>query len=463
MGIPTTVITRKGFAGAVRNAFAGMGFPAEAPVMLEFPHEVFLPGSDLTPIEQNIGRIIDGLTRWAPEAKQTGAVTTSKVAVSGEDYQQAVDNMNHLFVRNRWADGLPVAPPTAARVDWILTGTDLPADRVIGRILPRGGIATVRMIAVSLAMAGGRPEYLPVLIAAVQAFVDPILHQQSLQSTTSSVYPVLVVNGPVARQIRLNSGYGALGPDPLHPAGASIGRGLRLVQMNLGGALPGSGTMSVYGGASRYTNVVFAEDEDGLPPGWAPLNVSYWGYPRGTNTVTVFGANSGSNIVGGAALTREKALSALHRIAGFMRAPNSNYYSSGSFMNGAPGMVLIARGTAQGFASALGFSKDHVKAFLWDNSRLPWSEMEKIDFLDYMKPSVERGMIDIEPVDPFPITARPRNIMIVVAGGEQAMHSYYMAVGHGPAGPAHAEIELPARWDELLDRAEKDLGFTTEE
>ena len=140
---------------------------------------------------------------------------------------------------------------------------------MIGKFPPRGGITTVETCAIALAMAGGRPEYLPVLIAAVEAFLDPESNAEQLQAASGSAFPVVIVNGPIAKQIRLNSGFGCLGPDPQRPAGASIGRALRLMQQNVGGALPGIGTMANYGGM-RYTNVVFAEDEESLPQGWLP-------------------------------------------------------------------------------------------------------------------------------------------------------------------------------------------------
>ncbi|MBI4334683.1 MAG: hypothetical protein HY673_25800 [Chloroflexi bacterium] len=438
-----------------------MGFPAEAPTVLEFPLEMFLPGSDLTPLDRNIDRIIYALTEWQPAVSKKGIVAPPRVVVEGHDYQDAIARMNHLFLRHLWGDGLPLLPATQAQINNILRGSDLPPDTVIGKILPRGGIATVRMLAVCLAMTGGRPEYLPVLIAAVKAFVAPALRHQSVQATTCSICPVVIVNGPVARQIRLNSGYGALGPDPAHPSGASIGRALRLVQLNLGGAIPGSGTMSIYGGAFRYANVVFAEDEAGLPAGWEPLNVSYWGGKRGTNCVTVFAANSGNNVGGGGAeLTREGVLSVLYRLAGFLRAPNSNYFSSGSYAEGCPGVVLVARGTAHGFASVLNLSKQQVKEFLWQNSKIPLGEMNRVGFGEYLTPKgIEKLGITLEQVtDPFPITRLAKNIMIVVAGGEQSGHSYYMGVGLGPAGPTSATIDLPAKWDELLAEAEADLG-----
>src|SRR5207245_9001389 len=108
----------------------------------------------------------------------------------------------------------------------------------------------------------------PGLAAAVAAFLDPEAGSAQLQAASGSAFPVVIVNGPIGAQIRLNSGFGCLGPDPQRPAGASIGRALRLLQQNVGGALPGIGTMANYGGV-RYTNVVFAEDDANLPPGWS--------------------------------------------------------------------------------------------------------------------------------------------------------------------------------------------------
>jgi len=265
----------------------------------------------------------------------------------------------------------------------------------------------------------------------------------------------VIVNGPIGKQIRIGSGYGCIGPHPQYPAGGAIGRALRMLQLNLGGARPGVGTMAIYGGASRYTNVVFAEDEDGLPPDWEPLNVSYLGYPRGTNTVAMFAANSSINVGGGgAALTEDKALSVLHRFAGFMRAPNSNYYSGGDqkFYDGCPCIVFFARGTAKGIDEVLGLSKEETKAWLWENGKIPYDTAVGSGFGGrYETFGIPEG-------EPLPIVSKPENIMVVVAGGEQSGHSYFMAVGLGPTEVTSAEIELPANWDELLEEAEEDMG-----
>ena len=140
-----------------------------------------------------------------------------KVSVEGADYGEAINKMNTLFLKNSWGDGLPILPATEERVNWLLGGTDLARDTVIGRIMPSGRAATVESLAVNLAMTGGRPEYMPVLMAALKAFTDPRFRHQMMQTTTCSVNLAAIVNGPIGSQIRLNAGYGCLGPDPRHP------------------------------------------------------------------------------------------------------------------------------------------------------------------------------------------------------------------------------------------------------
>ncbi|MFC1989370.1 hypothetical protein ACFLVW_02210 [Chloroflexota bacterium] len=450
MGIPIVVVTREGFPPVVANAFTGMGFPAEAS-MVVYPIPMFIPGSDLTPIEEKLDDLIDGLTKWKPKAEGKKVIIPPKVRVEGKDYEEAFANVNKLFLRNKWSDGLPIIPPTKERVKWLLTGTDLPPDKVVASILPRGGIVTVETIAVNLAMAGGQPEYMPVLIAAIEAISNPQFQHHRMNATTSSVYPVVIVNGPIAKQVRFNSGYGCLGPDPAHPAGASIGRAIRFLLQDAGGAIPGKGTMSIFGGPARYTSIVFAEDEDGVPSDWEPLNVEQ-GFPRGSNTVTTYAVASTTNVVGGAAGDKASALETLNKAAGVMGIPNGNYWGRTSYNpEGAAGILLMARGTAQGL-SRLGWSKEEVKAYLWENSKVPKSEAAGWHRLEL--PDAEQIFIH----DPMPISMSPRGIKIVVAGGWQSGHTYWMQVGIAPKRLVSVEIKLPANWDMLLKKAEEDLG-----
>ena len=403
-----------GFPSVVNNAFSGLGFSAEA-ALYAFPQEMFLQGSDLTPIQQNLDKVIDGLTRWKPTKETKDASTPHKITIEGNDYREAFTNMNHFFLRKLWSDGLPVQPPTKEYVYWILTGTDLPSDTLVGggRILPRGGIATIEMLAVSLAMAGGRPEYMPVLIAAIEGITNPVMTHQMWNATTGYTTPMVLVNGPITKQIRLNSGYGCLGPSSEYPAGASIGRAIRFILMNLGGAIPGKGTMSLYAGPGRYTSLVFGEDEDGLPGDWVPLNVEQ-GFTRGSNTLTTDVIGLYTEVMEGVVETEEDTVDNLKSIARFLG------YSFNVPPSGIPGYLLIGRSTAKQF-SKLGWSKAKIQSFLWEHAEVlePLTAQIKLWVKD---PTRFNKVINW----PTRMAKNPEDIKIVVCGGAQSGHSFWL-------------------------------------
>jgi hypothetical protein len=448
MGLPTVLVTRQGFSGVVTRAFAGAGLPAEASQVI-YPHDMFVPGSDLSPIEKKMDELIAGLTQWEPTPVENRLVRPPKLNIEGGDYETAVSNVNRIFLRNMWSDGLPINPPTAKKTRWLLTGTDRPPEEVVIKIMPRGGITTVETIAVSLAMAGGRPEYMPVLIAALEAMGKTQFRHELMNATTCSVYPVVIVSGPVARQVRLGSGYGCLGPDPLHPAGASIGRAIRFLLQNVGGALPGSGTMSIYGGPARYTNIVFAEDEKNLPPDWESLSVEQ-GFRRGSNIVSAYAVSSTTNVPGGEVGNNDSAYASLNRAAGVMGVANGNYWVYPYNPEGAAGILLMAGGTALGL-SKMGWSKEKIREYLWQNSKVPAYRIG---------PHISAWWIPNKHIlqDPMPISMEPKGIKIVVAGGAQSGHMMWLQVGCCPESVTSAPIILPAHWNELLKKAEEDLG-----
>jgi hypothetical protein len=446
-GLPTMVVTRAGFSGLVANAFAGIGFSAEAPSVYEFPIEMFLLGADLTPLRENIDKIVYGLTKWEPEIKEKGVYSPGeKIVVQGEDYQDAVDKMNQLFLKNMWSDGLPITPATEERVNWILTGTDLPRDTLVaaeGKIYPRGGIATVESVAVALAMAGGRPEYLPLLVAIVEAItVDEFNHHQ-WSPTTVSNFPAVVVNGPMAKEIRLGSRYGVMGPDPVHPSNGPIGRALRFILMNLGGAVPGIGTMGIYGGM-RFVNAVFAEDEAGLPPDWKPLSATR-GFAEGSNVITVLPVMGVINVQlhsGFGPSTEELELQFLYRMAGEIGGTHAMSGGTRPGDGDSAGIILMGRNMAQVLTDQ-GWTRETVKAFLEENARPTWETL------------VRTGRVDPAdgPQPPRPIA----EVLLAVAGGDQSGQAYWMPSGRTRT-IGQAEIKLPANWDALLAQAEKDLG-----
>ncbi len=159
--------------------------------------------------------------------------------------------VSDLFYARGWTDGLPIVPPTLGRVEDMLRYATQPAQTVLGALDPLQGVATVEKIAVNAVMAGCAPSYLPVVIAAVEAIVEPDFNLRGVQTTDENVAPLLVVSGPIVKQLNLNASYGALGPG--WKANATIGRALRLIMNNVGGGWPGAVSFAGIGQPGRYT------------------------------------------------------------------------------------------------------------------------------------------------------------------------------------------------------------------
>lgn len=206
---------------------------------------------------------------------QTG-ITARRIALgTGEDEIEA------MFDRG-WSDGLPLVPPTEERVLRMLTGTARDPQEVIGLVPSDLVPATVEKIAINAVMAGCKPEYLPVVLAAVEAVLAEPFAMHGVLATTMYVGPVLVVNGPIRRQIGMNARGNALGQG--NRANATIGRAVQLVIRNIGGGRPQEVDRATLGNPGKYT-YCFAEDEEGSC--WEPLSVER-GIAPGKSAVTAF-------------------------------------------------------------------------------------------------------------------------------------------------------------------------------
>ncbi len=427
--------------------------------MVTFPVDLFLVESDLTLLENRVDEFSEGLTAWQPAAKETGLRNAPMLSISGENYEDAQRQTNNLFLTNLWGDGLPVVPPDTSRVDWILEGTDLPRHEKLGKLLPRGGIVTVETVAVSLAMAGGRPEYLPVLLSVIDAVMEPEFIHSSWQATSGSTFPVVVVNGPIANEIRLNSGFGLLGPDPQRPAGASIGRALRLLLQNVGGALPGVGTMAIFG-PMRYTNAVFAEDEEGLPEGWPAFATERHGFEPGTNAVSVFIATGAANIMRrgtGKETLEQEANEGLEKLVDYLQVPHIHYLRG--YEEGTPGAIMMSRIVAKQLAG-LGWTKEKIRNHLWKNSAISKESVERTGLKQWIEADTNPDTRDSVKLDPWPVTRKPENLILLVAGGQHPTHNFWFQGNSRRV--VGRKIETPTAWSELLQQADRDLGCASD-
>jgi hypothetical protein len=319
-----------------------------------------------------------------------------------------LDEINRLYRERRWSDGLPIVPPSVARVERMLEHTTRRRDDVIARIAPGYGAATVERVAINAVMAGCDPSYLPVLIAATQAIADPSFNLQGIQATTNPVAVWLIVNGPIRKKLNVNEAFNCIGQGRW--ANATLGRAMRLILQNIGGALPGEMDRATQGQPGKYS-FCCAENEEASP--WEPLHVER-GFERDRSTVTVVGAEGTMNMN-----THSKDATELVRvIAETLVHPPSNEYVHG----GEPWLILGPE-HADVFNRG-GLSKSDVKRQLWEQSKMAVKSLAAKE-IERARASRNRELGELTPDVLLPISAAPEEIMLIVAGGP-GTHSVYV-------------------------------------
>ncbi|MEK7874017.1 MAG: hypothetical protein AAB502_09215, partial [Chloroflexota bacterium] len=164
---------------------------------------------------------------------------------------ESLEAINDAFYEKGWTDGLPVVPPTAERIQRMLDYVRRGPSEVVAHLPPTDGEATIEKIAVNAVMAGCRPDYMPVLIAAVEAITEPRFNLNAIQATTNPVAPLTIINGPIRKELNVNCGSNALGQG--WRANATIGRAIRLILVNVGGGLPGTVDKATLGMPGKYS------------------------------------------------------------------------------------------------------------------------------------------------------------------------------------------------------------------
>jgi hypothetical protein len=304
------------------------------------------------------------------------------------------DEVNALFEARGWTDGLPVVPPTLGRVQALCAVTARSPSEAVGEVEPLRGVATVEKIAANAVMAGCRPEHFPVVLAAVEAVLDPAFNLRGVQTTDENVAPLLVVSGPLAARVGLNAGFGALGPG--WRANATIGRALRLIMLNLGGGWPGAVSLAGLGHPGRYT-LCLAERDDSP---WPPLHVEL-GYRREQSAVTVLRAETVINVTGGLAEVASV-------MAGAASAFTMRYEGRVT--------VVVAPFVARRLA-AEGWSKDDVKRRLHEQARVPVAAWRQW-WLRTTAPEWPAFIREAEASGHLPVVKAPEDITVVVAGAD---------------------------------------------
>ena len=323
-----------------------------------------------------------------------------------------------------WTDGLPVVPATEPLVREMLASYGGDPSFSLGTLQPRNSQATLEKLALNAVMAGCRPEYFPVVVAAVKAALDQDFNLGGNTATTGGPAQVVIVNGPIVDELGINGDAACFGPGSR--ANAAIGRALRLVIRNVGGMIPGEMDKATLATPGRYS-FCFSENEERSP--WEPRNIQL-GYAKGSSTVTVAAIRG---VYGIMETTVSTGLEVLQTIVGTMKAVGiSNYYQIGT---GAQIILVICPEHADEIAAS-GLSKSDVQEYIYQNARMPLHLL--VGRAHYGNRNWPGWVDQTNPETLVPIVRSSEDLVVIVAGGD-GRHSAWL-VGWGVTRMATEEV-----------------------
>jgi hypothetical protein len=446
-GVPSVSLTCEGFIGQAATTATGLGLP-RLPVAI-------VPGHvDVQTVEElranvlgiTVDGVIQGLTAAPEKAVELVEPEPGEVVFEGTP-----DEINRFFYENGWSDGLPIVPPTAARVEEFLRRTDRDAGEELGVLLPDQRSATVRTVAINGVMAGCRPEYMPVLVALVEAMADPRYGVEH-SGNTPGAETLIIVNGPIIRRLGFNYQQGALRDG--FQANTSIGRFWRLYLRNVAGFLPHKTDKGTFGNTWR---VVLAENEDALARmRWTTIAQDQ-GRAAGESAVTISRFTGGTVLASVFGTRPEEMIPYL--ADGITRLVAWEVIFTVGMSVGAQRPLLVLSPILAQTLARGGLTKQDVQRRLFEHARIPASRFERyIGEWTNLAPGrptlrdlVKRGRaapIFAESDDPHrlvPVVARAEDIMIAVSGDPLRTNAYVFAHNGILGFPTTKPVRAPAR------------------
>ncbi len=318
--------------------------------------------------------------------------TLASHTVEASSLHEAIE----LYFESGWTDGLPVVPPDENTVVAFLAAGGRAPDEVLGVVPARRRVITAEKIAINAVMAGCRPEYMPVVNAAVEAICDPAFNLHACSASTGGAAVLVIVHGPAARQLGVNHGYSLFGPG--FRANATIGRAIRLVIQNVCGGVPGVMDLATLGHPGKFSYCV-AEDEH--VDVWTPLHVER-GLRLRDSAVTVFAAEAPHQVANEESRTPEGILASVARA---MADPANQWYGAGHPHRNY-GVVICPQ--HREYILGAGWSKRRVREFLFENARVTREELWRAG-----RSKKPRG-----PGKPFLAVGRPDDILLLTGGSD---------------------------------------------
>ena len=455
-GVPTSSLCCEGFLGQAKTTSVGLGYP-NLPLATVPGHVDVQTDADLrrNVLGVTVDLVIQNLTTRAAAVAAARDPDPREIVFEG-----SFEDVNRLFLENGWSDGLPIVPPTKDKIDEFLAFTDREPDEVIGTLLPDNRKATVWNVAVNGVMAGCRPEYMPILVAAVEAMADPGYGVEH-SGNTPGADTLLILNGPLIKDLGFNYEQGSL-RDGFQP-NTSIGRFWRLYQRNVAGFLLHQNDKGTFGNTWR---VVLAENEDSLARmGWTTIaaDMGHGGSKDGAVTISRYtGTNAVVSVFGDSA---EKLVPYLaHAIAA--HTTWEVIFTVGLAVGTYRPLLVLSPLIAEAIARS-GWSKPQLQQALFEQARLPAHQFEKYlwgwtnlvpgkrTLNDWVR--LGKAPKDFAGNDPnrlVPVVTKAEHIMIGVAG-DPLRSNCHLLVHNGMLGfPTTKPIALPAGWRRKLRQAQ---------
>ncbi|MEQ8194326.1 MAG: hypothetical protein RIB59_07535 [Rhodospirillales bacterium] len=408
-GIPTATVFSTAFSGAARQQAVGRGL-AHLP-LVEIPHPMHTATQDA--ILERADAVVEQIAKTLSDSAlikndKTSADSDAAIEIDSDSLNDAENQ--ELFFERGWTDGLPIVPPTLEKVQAMLAATKRTPHEEVGAIPPRMRMATVEKIAINAVMAGCKPAYFPVVLAAVEAMLDKDCDLYGAQTATNMSTPLLILNGPIVEEINANSGRNCFGPG--NRANATIGRAVRLVCWNVGGEIPEETDMATHGQPGKFT-FCFAEAESENP--WGAFHVEK-GFKANESTVTVLGgASSPHNVF---TYGCENGREVIDHFVGAMTALGNNniIFPSGPLLVFSPEHAqVLARD---------GFTKEKIRDYIFKHARIPLSRFgpRSVKGLHHRR---SNWFATVGDPDHIGVADKPEDIQIVVAGGP-GIHSLFI-------------------------------------
>ncbi len=429
LGKPGVYVCTDNFVHDAESAAADVGMPRMRIVTVRAADYYRLRDTDeeIMPVaEAVIDQLVDGLQRpLTPEEASTEPQQEplDSITVEAETYEQAVREFNEIFLDNQWGDGLPMLPPTKEAVDTMLTGTSRSPAELIGTVAPKNGAATIEKIAINSVMAGAKPEYLPVIIAAMEGITDPDYDDLHVMTSTGSFNFAIMISGPIAKEINVNSGMGFLGYG--WQANSTIGRAVRLCLINMGRVWPGVNDMALVGRPSQQF-YVFSENQEFSP--WPPFHVTQ-GFKEEDSCVTISSVmGSPGDLLGGGAVATWTPEDVLDNVVRMMMEPRAGMatWKRGSSNPGPMKYILFFEPALAMELDEQGHTRESLQKLIYERASIPYEQLTSAEIAN-IQPRIDSGEIPPDRVPVFKLALRPggrlpmldrvEDIRIIVVGG----------------------------------------------